>query len=353
MIDFFAIFSSSWNWILTQINDPFFSFYLILALLIFFAILTLKKLHFEEFLKSIEMWLKSENNKLGANYFSMLCLFLILCLVGACLIVTTIMLFDLQKTNSDAITDYFSIQYQNEMQPKSESEITQIVNESKSISNISEKFEHIATWETNNFTDIYWHHVGMKSLVPYVNTYVYESNGKIRATHSFANSPYAEDPDWIQFYKFGACGEEASLFANVTNRSGFVTRFVVLDLGTWYYDMIPSKTGNHEFVEVKLADNEWYFFDPTVYGADHVLNDSPCKNGNPCENRWFGKPEQYSYFSSDQVLSVYIKDTNEDISSHYSKISVHIMNSRSPLRIGSGNRTLSLPEINPHTMFKN
>ncbi|MGA2913276.1 MAG: transglutaminase-like domain-containing protein [Methanoregula sp.] len=344
---------SLWHWIFNQIKNPTFYLYLIFVVLVLLAIIILQKLHFEELLGSVNTWLTNEKNIKGARHFLVLLLILMLCFGGAFILLLSIMIIDMQKNNIDAIGDYFSIKYKNEITPKSEIEISQIVDEVNSIPNVSEKFERIAGWETKNFIDIYWHRPIMKSLIPYVNTYIYESNGKIRATHSFIDSPYAEDPYWIQFYKFGACGEEASLFANVTNRTGFATRFVVLDLGTWYYDIVPFQTGNHEFVEVQLADNKWYFFDPTVYGADHFLNDSPCRNDNPCQNRWFGTPDQYSYFSSDQVLGVHLRETNEDISERYSKISVHIMNSRRPLRIGTGNGTMSLPEINSNFIFEN
>jgi hypothetical protein len=351
MMDLFAMMGALRHWIFNQINNPIFFLYLIFTILVLFSIILLQKLHFEELFKSVYTWLINEKNRIGVKKFSILFLIFVLFFGSACFMFLTLTILDIQKNNSDAIDDYFSIKYNNEIKPKSEIEIAQIVNEAKSITNISEKLERIAEWETKNFTDIYWHRPTMKRLIPYVNTYIYESNGKIRATHSFIDSPYAEDPYWIQFYKFGACGEEASLFANVTNQTGFATRFVVLDLGTWYYDIIPSQTGNHEFVEVQLPDNKWYFFDPTVYGADHFLNDSPCRDNNPCENRWFGKPEQYSYFSSEQVLGVHLRETNEDISERYSKISVHIINSRRPLRIGSGSGTVFLPENNLQIIF--
>jgi len=330
------------DWIIQIFNNPLFPFYFSIIFLLIIGYLALRKLNYQVLLESVNKWMIDEKVRIGSKRFSIFFFIVTICVVVSILIFLALIPINTQIINSNALNDYFAIKYQNEIQPQSELEINRIVNEVKPISNISEKFEKIAEWETKNFTDIYWHHVVMYSLNPYANSYVYESTGKIRATRSYVSTPYAEDPDWIQYYKFGACGEEASLFANVTNRTGFVTRFVALDLGSWYKG-IPLKTGNHVFVEVKVNENDWYFFDPTVYGADHVLNESPCKDGKPCRNRWFGRPDQYDYFSPDQVLRVYLLDTNEDISKRYSKLSIYIKNSKIPMRINAGN--MSIPHF--------
>jgi hypothetical protein len=327
------------DWMNQILNHPFFPFYVIICVLIIIGFLAIKELNYQLLLKSVNKWMIDEKERIGFKRFKFFFSIAIFCFILIVMFFLMLIPLNTQQTNSNALNDYFSIKYQNEIQPQSELEINRIVNEVKSISNISEKLERIAEWETKNFTDIYWHHVAMKSLNPYVNTYIYESNGKIRAARSFVSTPYAEDPDWIQYYKFGACGEEAALFANVTNRTGLVTRFVVLDLGSWYKG-IPLQTGNHVFVEVEVNKNDWYFFDPTVYGADHILNESSCKDGKTCDNRWFGKPDQYNYFSPDQVLRVYLRETNEDISERYSKISVYIKNSKMPMRINRENITI-------------
>ncbi len=327
------------DWMNQLLNYPFFPFYVIICVLVIIGFLAIKKLNCHLLLESVNKWMIAEKERMGFKRFSFFFSIAIFCFAMSVVFFLILVPLNTQLNNSNALNDYFSIKYQNEIQPQSETEINRIVNEVKSISNISEKLERIAEWETKNFTDIYWHRVAVKSLNPFVNSYFYESNGKIRATRSFVNTPYAEDPDWIQYYKFGACGEEASLFANVTNRTGFVTRFVVLDLGSWYKG-IPLQKGNHVFVEVKVNENDWYFFDPTVYGADHVLNESPCKDGKTCRNRWFGRPDQYDYFSPDQVLRVYLRETQEDISERYPKLSVYIKNSKMPIRMSGGNITI-------------
>ncbi|AGB02093.1 transglutaminase domain-containing protein [Methanoregula formicica] len=263
-----------------------------------------------------------------------------------------------QNTVTDSLNDYFAIKYQSEIKPQSEIEINRIVNEAKQISNLSERFDKIAEWETKNFTDIYWHGVSLKSMNPYANTYSYESKGKIRATRSSSvKAPYAEDPYWITYYKFGACGEESALFANVSNRTGIVSRPIILDLGHWEYGIVPVKTGNHVFLEVQLNNDEWYFYDPTVYGADHVLNESPCKNNAPCQNRWFGKPEQYSYFASWQVLRIYRGDTGEDVSDRYTRLSESIINAKrffsSKYCLNVGMKSISLLKLSNIHIFKN
>jgi hypothetical protein len=213
-----------------------------------------------------------------------------------------------------ALNDYFSVKYNNEIKPKSELEITNIVTEVKPIQNVTDKLNTIAGWEMDNFTDPYFarylnQDLDIKSLNPPLPTYLYDNSGKIRADFL---SPYNNDPDWIQFYKFGACGEEASLFANVTNRSGYPTRIITVMTGFWFYG-IPIPQDDHAWVEVNI-NNEWYFFDPTAYGEYHDLKIDGYKN------RWFGKPEDYDLFLPDQILSITQSNTQTDASQRYPKL---------------------------------
>jgi hypothetical protein len=219
-----------------------------------------------------------------------------------------------------ALNDYFSIKYKNEIKPKSEMEINSIVTNVKPIHNITEKLNKIAEWETNNFTDQFWerylnHDIGVKGLNPPISTYEYDNTGQIRALFP----PYANDPDWIQFYKFGSCGEEASLFANVTNRSGYPTRMIEVITGFWFYG-IPIMQNNHAWVEVNINE-EWYFYDPTVFGEYNVLKIESYKN------RWFGKTQDYDIFSPDHILSINQFDTQEDVSQRYPKLVNPYLNS--------------------------
>lgn len=221
-------------------------------------------------------------------------------------------------TYTYTLNDYFLKKYQNEIQPQSEFEINQIVNEVRHVPNVSEKFNRIAEWEMQNFTDPYWekylgHNIGIQYLNPPLNTYAYNNNGKIRAlASSLVPSPFANDPDWIQSNRFGACGEKAYLFSNVTTRLGYQTRIIVVSTGFWFYG-IPIQKDNHAWVEINI-DDEWYYFDPTVYGEYHVLNISGYNN------RWFGKPKDYDIFSPAESLSVVQVDTHQDVSQRYPKL---------------------------------
>jgi len=306
------------------INDPLFPVYVFTGLLVYLAYKILEKMNFRDLLNHIDEWLKKEKKNKGTLKFFTFLIILGFCLAGCFVIFSFTLVISNQKTYSSALNDYFSIKFENEIKPQSEIEINQIVDEVKTITNLSKKLEKIADWETRNFTDIYWHHSILKGINPFANSYMYEPSGKIRAVRSYVDTPYAEDPYWITYYRFGACGEEASLFANISNRTGVITRPIVLDLGYWLFDLIPMQTGNHVFLEVQVVDNEWYYFDPTIYGADHFLNESPCKNGQQCVSRWFGKPAQYNYFSPEQVLRIYRGDTKEDVSSRYTKMSSSI-----------------------------
>jgi len=337
------------------VNDPTIIFCTLFLLFFLGALWILDKMNFQIVMDCIIDWFDKECAKKG----KLLCIIFIISLLflvcgGLYSILSMIIISD-QNSYANSLNSYFDVKYQNEIKPQSEIEINHIVNETINISNFSERLDRIAEWETQNFTDVYWHHVSSKRIIPYADIYTYNSEGKIRvAQSSIATSPYAGDPDWITYYRFGACGEESALFANVSNRTGIVSRPIILDLGHWEYGIVPVQTGNHAFLEVQLNDDEWYFYDPTVYGADHVLNESPCKNSAPCQNRWFGKPEQYSYFASWQVLRIYRGDTGEDVSDRYTRLSESIVNAKrvfsSKYGLSFVNRHMTLP-INVNETF--
>lgn len=322
------IINTIWTYFDQILNDPLFPYYILAALLFYLALVILKKLNFRKVVLETNAWLANEQKSKGAAKLSVYLFIFALCVAGFLIIISMTLSVSFGKLQTDALNDYFSIEYENSMKPQSEAEIAKIVEEVRSIPNFKQKLERIAEWETRNFTDIFWHHSTIKSLNPITNSYVYESSGKIRATRSFVDTPYAEDPYWIAYHRFGACGEEAALFANVSNRSGIVSRPIVIDLGYWIKDLIPVQNGNHVFLEVLSDDGEWYYFDPTIYGADHFLNESACKDNKPCDPRWYGKPENYSYFASFQVLRVYRGDTKEDVSDRYVKMSENIRKSK-------------------------
>lgn len=207
-----------------------------------------------------------------------------------------------------ALDEYYSIIYTTTIQPQGEEEIQQIVAEVRNISNTSKKLDAIAAWETKNFTEIFWEDdlgrdLSIKKLDPSLGRWTYESTGKIRPMNSpYARNPYANDPVWIAYYRFGACGELAHLFAEVANRSGFETRLVVAKL--------KNPTNNHAWVEIKV-DDAWWYYDPTVYGQYYLLDQQGFKD------RWFRPIEKYDIFSPDRVEGVYFESNNSDMKYRY------------------------------------
>ena len=234
------------------------------------------------------------------------------------LIIIVIIEFSYGLYYTNTLNEVFSLKYNQVMKPYSEKQIGKILNDTKSLQNISDKLDAIADWETRNFTDQYWvrymhHDDSWKALNPPIDTYSYDSFGNIRPTYGlFVVSPYVNDPDWITYTQSGSCGELAYLFANVTNRTGYVTRVVGIDIGYRFYG-IPIQQDNHSWVEIKI-NGEWYYFDPDAYAAYHKLNISGY------ENRWFGKPDSYVNFAPSQVLRIDQLDTQEDISNRYPQL---------------------------------
>ncbi|WP_083523389.1 transglutaminase domain-containing protein [Methanofollis ethanolicus] len=207
-----------------------------------------------------------------------------------------------------ALDEYFSVIYKTTIQPHGEQEIEQIVARVRNISDTSEKLDAIAAWETENFTEIYWeksreNNLSIKIMDPPIGRWVYESTGKIRPM----NNPYANDPAWIAYYRFGACGELAHLFADVANRSGYETRVVVA--------ILKNPPGNHAWAEIKIGD-EWEYYDPTVYGEYHYLGKQAF------HGRWFNKIENYDIFQPERVAGVYFVDDGVDTGSRYPRLIV-------------------------------
>ena len=173
----------------------------------------------------------------------------------------------LNQQNNEKLNDFFYLNYQNFIQKEGASNIRQIVQEVNHISSPDEKLNTIARLIANNFTELYWSESSeyfykdeCSAGLPFnhrflnnnCNGYGYDKRGALRAkTGNLSNNPF-----WIAYYKTGACGELAVLFANVTNQSGFVSRVV--------YSNYP----NHAWTEIYL-DGEWFYFDPDMY---HGLN---------------------------------------------------------------------------------
>ena len=226
---------------------------------------------------------------------------------------------------SRQLDSYFSIIYAKEIYPNGEREIKKILNEVQNISDNREKLNAIGQWETKDFTNIFWEKglknntkFGFTPMDGFIGRYFYDNNGKIRAFNSlFGSNTYTTDPVWIAYYKTGACGELAVLFANVTNRSGFETQVVIAELKSLspfpFLENIPLfdyVSGNHAWVEVKV-NNEWLYFDPDTFGQHYLFEKETQRNG------WFNQTKYYRAFSPRQVGRVYLATTNEDVKDRY------------------------------------
>jgi hypothetical protein len=226
---------------------------------------------------------------------------------------------------SKQLDNYFSILYAKEIDPEGQQRIQEIVSEVQNISDDQEKLDKIGEWETRDFTDYYWeraytNHTQFEftPLDSPINRYFYDSNGKIRAVNSplFGPNIYANDPAWIAYYKTGACGELAYLFANVSNRSGFETRVIGAELRT--PSSIPildrisifDSVGNHAWVEIKIKD-EWWYFDPDTFGQNYKFGKLTQKYG------WFNQTKYYTWHPVSQIGRVFVGDTNEDVKNRY------------------------------------
>ncbi|WP_255331747.1 transglutaminase domain-containing protein [Methanocalculus taiwanensis] len=218
--------------------------------------------------------------------------------------------------STEQLDSYFSIQYDNQIHPIGEREISFILNKTDTIDNDTEKLEAIAEWVSQNFTyflfeEKYFNPNYTTKYLDYpINRYLYDSYGKIRPeVHSFISlvfcipSKYANNPQWIAYYKMGGCGELAVLFEDVANKSGYNTRPIRATL----------TENNHAWVEVEV-DAQWYFFDPTNYYIYHIMK------VEGYNNTWFGKPEQYSIFSANQIRSIVDANTREKVIERYPQL---------------------------------
>ena len=224
---------------------------------------------------------------------------------------------------SKQLDNYFSVLYSKEIHPEGEKRIQEILTAVENITGDQEKLDKIGEWETKDFTEYYWER-GYKNNTQFdftpldspINRYLYDTNGNIRAfTSIFSSNIYANDPTWIAYYRTGACGELASLFANVSNRSGFETRIIGAELkspfpfldGFPFFDIV---TGNHAWVEVKI-NNEWWYYDPDTFGQYYEFGKLTQKNG------WFNQTKYYSAFRPRQIGRVFLISTNEDVKDRY------------------------------------
>lgn len=169
----------------------------------------------------------------------------------------------INQQNTEDLNDFFYLNYNNFIQVEGASKINQIVQQVDHISSPEEKLNSIANIIVTNFTDPYWSESNdnlfidkCSANIPFNHRFIgkncngfgFDKSGAIRIrSGNLTNNPY-----WIAYYKTGACSELATLFANVSNQTGFISRVV--------YSIDP----NHAWTEVYL-DGEWQYFDPDMY----------------------------------------------------------------------------------------
>jgi hypothetical protein len=173
----------------------------------------------------------------------------------------------------------------------------------REIANFTEN-GYYQTYNNNNSSPLW-------SLASIWGFKVYDDPQKLRIR---ANLLFANDPYFIAYFKTGACGESAALFNFVANKSGFESRIV------------GTKADDHAWNEVKI-NNRWVQVDPTIY---YYYYTSPTTYPTYADY-WFDNPQAYSKigWADGGYSTVFVWDTNEDLSSKYcntSKFSVLCQN---------------------------
>lgn len=215
---------------------------------------------------------------------------------------------------NDDLNDFVYYNYQHFIQKEGSSNIKQIVKQVGSVTTPDEKLNTLANLVTTNFTDVFWPESSDKlfdtecSGGPLLNHRYFgndcngigfDKNGAIRIRRgNLTNNPY-----WIAYYKTGACGELATLFANVSNQSGLVTRVVY------------SSDPDHAWTEVYL-NGTWYYFDPDMY---HSL-----KGEQTQQKYWFDTTDTFEdklgwKFSRVSVANSTQDGFEEDRTQYYTK----------------------------------
>ncbi len=251
------------------------------------------------------MKLPKNNDEKINNYCNVIFILLIGIILGA----VYGMIYESHQI-SEKLDEYFEILYEKEIYPIGESEIQNFVMYINNLTsekkiNESEKYQLIADFVTNNFTEYYWERdhlnntdYNFKSFSSLLVNYGYDEYGNVRAVFL---SPYNNDPAWIAYYRTGACGELASLFGNITNRTGTPVNMVVAKF---------KNGGNHAWVELILDNGERKYFDPTVYGE--YFNFKLHGYGS-----WFGNTSEYKVFSAENIAGIYEYESNEEVTWRY------------------------------------
>lgn len=183
------------------------------------------------------------------------------------------------------------------IKPAGESNIENAVSQAIQVNNTSERLKKIVEWEVKDFENIWNREPNFPSIICKRYVVYWDSAGKIRMRAKAL--PFSNDPYWVAYFKVGGCGELASLFCEVANRSELETRVV----GT------PGE--DHAWDEVKVDMNgEWEHADPTIYYYNYHDNRN---------DQWFDNPRFYEEHWRN-VSKVFVKRTGEDITRKYTDV---------------------------------
>jgi hypothetical protein len=182
-----------------------------------------------------------------------------------------------------------------EIKPHVDTEINSFVENISAIKDPQTKVKEIANFTEKDYYQTY----GKSSTLSILG---------IKLLFSITNDPY-----FVAYYKTGACGESASLFNFIANKSGFESRIV------------GTQAEDHQWTEIKINDR-WVQVDPTIYYYYYI---DPITYPT-YKDLWFDNPKAYStlgWYGGYSTVSVF--GTNEDLTAKYcntSKLSIFCQN---------------------------
>ncbi|HJJ54342.1 MAG TPA: transglutaminase domain-containing protein [Methanocorpusculum sp.] len=199
-----------------------------------------------------------------------------------------------QNSYNQQVDDYFAVAYNATYYPNASEQISSILAITNNISDPHKKLQAIATWEIPGYFNIWeaTHNKNLNYTTKAIGQYTYDDAGRVRAIFG---AKFINDPYWITYHRYGACGELAYLFAYVANESGFETEVVSANYVGF---------GNHAWVEVNMSSGPMYY-DPTWY--------YDCRS---CEDKdsimWFGPLENQSVWDR-QLINILDENKNNVI----------------------------------------
>lgn len=207
------------------------------------------------------------------------------------------------KLNDSAFHIGFERWYNQIIEPEGNAAIDEIVDKASAGVDSREKFGIIAAEIVTGFENCWWNpnacwlnetddQYDWKAVDSSHWNYT-NKLGDIRVGYG----PLNHNPAVIAYFKTGACGELADLFAEVARRSGYETRRVTSQPG---YD--------HAWDEV-LVDGEWKYVDLTLYWAE--------KDGRVTgPSLWFNSTDVFRCYNK-KVTMVHDVITNENLTVNY------------------------------------